>query len=45
MLANIIALASIWKIMKEEVRELQSISGVDIGNRGNDKDENSDKQK
>ena len=31
MLANIVALASIWKIMKEENRELKSISGKDIG--------------
>jgi hypothetical protein len=39
MLANIIALVSIWKIMKEEKREIKSISGVNISN--SNKNENS----
>jgi hypothetical protein len=36
MLANIVALASIWKIMKQENRELKSISGKDIGSEKQD---------
>ena len=35
MLANIIAIISIWKIMKEERRELQSMNGLNDNSSAN----------